>query len=239
MRDYTNLLWPEEPFGAERRPFGRHRDMLAAFAVDWAPRPDGDPLPVAAATVYLRVRKHGTPLAVDSDTLAIGFRAVVVDTADDVPLLLGVVDRALTRARRHAVIVAGHTLADDLVRMATMSPVPLRGAAGVAAAWVNRGVRERGIALMVDTAAEAADVGADLAMATAPIPAAFPDSPGCGAVLGRTVLARTLAIGLTAAVHAGRYQPADTFRVGRIVEREAWDVLADGEPEWHPAPVGT
>ena len=75
MRDYTNLQWPEAPFGAEQRPFGRRSPMLAAFALDWANPEDARPLPVAAATVYLRVRRHG-PHGISDNGLSIGFRAV-------------------------------------------------------------------------------------------------------------------------------------------------------------------
>jgi hypothetical protein len=137
-RDFTNLQWPEVPFGAEQRLFGKLTDMVAAFAVEWADRPDAEPLPVSAATVYLRVRKHGTALRIGPETLSIGFRASVIDRAADVLDLLALVDRALTRARRHVVIVAGHRLGGDLSRMAALSSVPMRGAAG---SW--RGARGR------------------------------------------------------------------------------------------------
>jgi hypothetical protein len=177
VRDFTNLQWPESPFGAEQRPFGKHTDMLAAFAVEWADRPDAEPLPVGAATVYLRVRKHGTALHICPGTLSIGFRASIIDRAADVPDLLALVDRALTRARRHAVIVAGHRLDGDLRRLAALSSVPMRGAAGVLAAWANRGNRERGVALMVDTDMEARTVRAALDMPLYPQPVSRSDKP--------------------------------------------------------------
>jgi hypothetical protein len=40
------------------------------------------------------------------------------------------------------------------------------------------------------------------------------------------VLSRALAIGLTAAVHAGRYRWEGTFRVTDAIDRAGWDVLA-------------
>jgi hypothetical protein len=229
VRDFTNLQWPEAPFGAEQRPFGRHTDMLAAFAVDWADRPDAQPLPVGATTVYLRVRKHGSAVDISSDTLSIGFRANVIENTAEVPDLLALVDRALTRARRHAVIVAGHRLDGDLSRMAALSIVPMRGAAGVLAAWANRSNRERGVALMVDTDAEARTVGAALDMPLDPLPAPAPDSSACCATVARTILARCLAIGLTAAVYAGRYQWEGTFPIGDAIDRAAWDLCDAGD----------
>jgi hypothetical protein len=227
VRDYTNQQWPETPFGAEHRPFGRHQDMLTAFAVDWTfDLLPADPLPVATAAVYLRVRRHGSAYEVSGDTLSIGFRATVVDGPVEVPELLSVVDRALTRARRHAVILAGHSLGGDLDRMMALSTVPLRGAVGVANAWTDRTSKGRGLALMVDTAAEARPTAAELGMVTTPLPVPVPDGPACCAALGRAALGRALAIGLTAAVHAGRYRWEGTFLVADAIDRAAWDVLA-------------
>ncbi|MGC9665970.1 hypothetical protein ACNTMW_05365 [Planosporangium sp. 12N6] len=226
MRDYTNLQWPEAPFGADQRPFGHQRDMLTAFALDWTAPSDAGRLPVAAATVYLRVRRHGTVYTVGEESLSIGFRATVIEDPAEVPHLLVLTDRALTRARRHATILAGHRLDDDLTRMASLSAVPLRGTAGVLAAWAHRRVKERGVALMVDTAAEARDTGTDLDMSLDPVPELVPDCPACAAWVARRVLARCLATGLTAAVHAGRYRWEGTFRLGDAVDRAAWDVLS-------------
>jgi hypothetical protein len=231
VRDFTNLQWPEAPFGGEQRPFGKRAGTVAAFAVDLADRPDADPLPVGAATVYLRVRKHGSALDIGPDTLSIGFRATVIDYAADVLDLLALVDRALTRARRHAVIVAGHRFEGDLSRMTLLSSVPMRGAAGVLAAWADRGNRERGVALMVDTDVEACAVGAALDMSLDPLPAPVPDSSACCASVARAVLARCLAVGLAAAVYAGRYQWEGAFPIGADIDRAAWDVLSDAGSE--------
>ncbi|NJP34798.1 hypothetical protein [Micromonospora thermarum] len=226
MRDFSNLQWPEAPFGAEQRPFGRRWDMLAAFAIDWAEQASGlREVPVAAATVYLRVRRHGSAYDISGDTLQIGFRATVLDHLAEAPNLLALTDRALTRARRHAVILAGHALGQDLTRMMLLSTTPLRGAAGVAEAWANRSAKGRGLALMIDTSVEASQTGAALDMPTAPLPAPMPDEPASAATAARTVLARALAIGLTAAVQAGRYRWEGTFPVADAIDRAAWDVL--------------
>jgi hypothetical protein len=225
VRDYTNLQWPEAPFGAQQRPFGQHRDMLAAFAVDWT-GPDAGLLPVAAATVYLPVRRHGTAHQVGEQSLSIGLRATVIEEADEAPNLLALSDRALTRARRHAAILAGHHLDNDLTRMGALSTAPLRGAAGVLAAWANREVKERGLALMIDTAAEARSSGVELDTPLDPVPEAVPNCPGCAARLARCVLARCLAVGLTAAAHAGRYRWEGTFHLGDTIDRAAWDLLS-------------
>lgn len=230
MREFTNLQWPEAPFGADQRPFGHRSDMLAAFAVGWAHQPDTGLLPVAAATVYLRVRRHGSPIGIDAGTLSIGFRAAVIDNPGDLPDLLGLVDRALTRARRHAAVLAGHRFAEDLIRMTALSGVLLRGVAGVQGGWANRQDKGRGLALMVDTAIDAADTGAELDMPLDPLPAPIPHDRACCATAARAVLARCLAIGLTVAVHTGRYRWEGTFRVTDAIDRAAWDVLALAPP---------
>src|SRR5262249_12146337 len=140
MREYTNLQWPQTPFGAEQRPFGRHWDMLTACTVEWTGRLDTEAAPVASAAVYLRGRRHGEAQVVGDATLSIGFRAMVIDDLAEVPDLLTVTDRELIGARRLGVILAGHRLDGELIRMNTLSAVPLRGAAEVLSAWANRTV---------------------------------------------------------------------------------------------------
>ncbi|GLL02195.1 hypothetical protein [Dactylosporangium matsuzakiense] len=211
--------------------------MLTAFAVDWADQEDGPPIPLAAASVYLRVRRHGSAYAIGEDTLSVGFRTTVLDDPAEVPHLLGLVDRALTRARRHAAILAGHRLDRDLEDMIELSPTPLRGALGVAEAWEDRTTKGRGLALMVDTADETSSAGAALELPLTPPRADLPQWPICSTTWARAVLARALAIGLAAAVHAGRYTWEGTFHIGTAIHRAAWDVLAHDEAEPGPTPA--
>ena len=229
MRDYTNLAWPEGPFGAGQRPYGKPALLVAAFAVDWGRGPD--PLPLAAATVYLRVRKHGEPQPVSGASLRVGFRATVTEYPGEVPQLLAVWDRALVRARRHALVLAGHHLANDLTRAVQLSPTPLRGADGVAAAWQTRSVQQRGMALMVDTASEARNAGTGLSL---PLDPGGPlDEMSC-CDRAQAALARCLAIGLAACVHAGRYRVEAAFPVDEVIQRVGWDLFTDP-----PAPAGS
>ncbi|GAB3849152.1 hypothetical protein GCM10029963_33110 [Micromonospora andamanensis] len=65
-------------------------------------------------------------------------------------------------------------------------------------------------------------------------PARYRKCPACAAETGRYVLGRGLAIGLTAAVHAGRYRWEGTFHATDAVDRAAWDVLEVGGTEDHP-----
>ena len=139
-------------------------------------------------------------------------------------------DRALTRARRHAVILAGHRLRGDLARMNTLSAVPLRGTAGVLAAWANRAMKQRGVAVMVDTGSEASATGAELDTPLDPVPERVPDCPDCACRVARRALARCLAVALTVAVHTERCLWEGTFRVAEAIERAGWDVLS-GHPD--------
>jgi hypothetical protein len=84
--------------------------------------------------LYLRVRRHGTDQPIGDDTLSLGFRATVMDESADLPELLAVVDRALTRARRHATIVTGHALCEDLAQMMALSEHRYGGSPG----WPTR-----------------------------------------------------------------------------------------------------
>lgn len=228
VREYTNLQWPETPFGAEQRPFGRHWDMLTACTVEWTGPLVEEAFPVASAAVYVRVRKHGVALRVADDTLSIGFRAVVIGDAAEAPDVLNLTDRELIGARRLGVILAGHRLGRDLSRMSALSPVTLRGAAEVLPAWADRKVKQRGMAAMVDTATEASTTGAELDTQLEPVPEPVPHCSVCGVEVARRALTRCLAVGLSAAMYAERYVWQGTFRVADAIDRAAWDVLAAG-----------
>ena len=147
---------------------------------------------------------------------------------------MALLDRALTRARRHATILAGHHLDSDLNRMTGLCTVPLRGVAGVLTGWANRDTRERGMALMVDTDTEARPVTDGLDMPLDPLPVPLPDTPICCAAVAQAVLARGLAIGLAAAVYAGRCRWEGMFPVFNVIDREAWDILGQ-ERQGYPA----
>jgi hypothetical protein len=226
--EYTNLQWPETPFGAEQRPFGRHWDMLTACTVEWTGPLVEEAFPVASAAVYVRVRKRGAAHRVADDTLSIGFRAVVIGDAAQTRDLLRLSDRELIGARRLGVVLAGHRLGRELSRMSALSPVPLRGAAEVSSTWADRKVKQRGMAVMVDTAIEASATGAELDTRLEPNPEPVPDSSVRAAEVARRALTRCLAVGLTAAVYAGRYVWQGPFHVADAIDRTAWDVLAVG-----------
>ncbi len=207
--------------------------MLTAITVEWATGSHAEAVPVAAATVYLRVRRHEGFIEVTADTLSIGFRSTVIEHPDEVPDLLALVDRALVRARRHAPILAGHALDADLASMTALSATRRPGMVGVHLAWSTRSTQERGLALMVDTSQDANSVDLDTTLDRLRVN--MPDSPGRCADVARTALMRCLAVGLTAAVHTSRYRWEGTFPVRHAVDQAGWDVFGN---DTRPAQAG-
>jgi hypothetical protein len=228
MRDYTNLNWPDGPFGAEFRPFGRPSKLLTAVAIGWTSTGAyrAVSVPVAACSVYLRIRAAQT-LDVSGDTLAVGFRVTVVEAQEDTEDQLGVVDRCLIGARRHAAILAGQYLERDLDRLDQVANRRLPGVIGVREAWAARSVKGRGLATMIDT-------GLDLTGQSLPLDApldlpqvmTIPETAADASRVAQHALQCCLAIGLTAAAHAGRMTWTHTFPVVAAVSTTAWDVFA-------------
>lgn len=225
MREYTNLAWPEAPFGADQRPFGKPTRILAAVTVEWACDDRGEGLPVCAAAVYLRTRRAGT-LHVDPDTLNVGFRVAVLDEPGEAPVLVDLFDRALARARRHAVALAGHGLAGDLKAVAGLTDRRLPGVVGVGLAWADRASKGRGMARMVDT--RPAERPAETTRRVdVPLEAGaegtLPTSARNAGLVAEVSLTRCLAIALTAAWHLDAYRWDGTFGVRSAVAAAAWD----------------
>lgn len=227
MRDYTNLSWPEAPFGADQRPFGKPARILAAVTVEWAHDGDRGELLVCVAIVYLRTRRAGT-LQVDPDTLSVGFRVAVLDELGEAPELVDLFDRALVRCRRHAVALVGHGLGDDLKAVADLIDRRLPGVVGVGAAWPDRASKGRGVARMVDTRYDFASVATgrlDVPLevgATATLPTSTRDAH----LVAAAGLTGCLAIALTAAWHLDAYRWDGAFDVRSAVEVTAWDRFA-------------
>jgi len=221
MRDLTNLSWPEAPFGGVQRPFGQSARLVVAVAFDWADSADGGQMPVGTAVSYLHVRRTGT-LAIRDIGYNFGFRANVLDDRAEVPELVALADRALVRARRHAVVLTGHDLDHDLNRLPTWSQQRLAGVMGVREAWRNRAVRGRGLAQMFDTRYDHTHLSADLDP-----PFEAYEAAGSGD-LG--LVGRSLSIGLITACRLGLLGWDGTFRVLEVVAEAAWDLVDQAGP---------
>ncbi|ABW12051.1 hypothetical protein Franean1_2621 [Parafrankia sp. EAN1pec] len=226
MREATNLNWTDTPFGGARRPFANWTSLLAAFTIDAT---DGSP---TAAAVYLPLPRARS-LTVTDTTVRFGFYAVAAEEPTETAAVAASVDALLVQARRQAVILAGHRLADELAALtATGAGQPSRGITAVRAAWHSQPA-ERGLARLYDTGSEPAPATlADVCAAhhlhglslDVP-PAAATTSRAAPQILRQRVI-RALAIALIAAVNAGNYQ-WDALHLDAVVEAAAWDQLTD------------
>lgn len=227
MRDFTNLAWPEGPFGADQRPFGRRERILMALALELGDRATL----VAATTVYLRTHRTRV-VEVRADTLNVGFRTTVADTEADEVALLDLVDRALVRGRRHAVVLAGQGLGRGLASLRQPGDRRLPGLIGVAEAWTSRSVAQRGMAVMIDTEEDVEGGAALVEVALTPIGRKRCAQP---AALAAASLVRCIAIALVAARHVGLYEWNGRFPVRDLAEMVAWDQIEG--VEWATDPV--
>jgi hypothetical protein len=221
MRDFTNLAWPETPFGADQRPFGRRVHMLTAIDVAWGRYSDADALvPRCSSVVYLRVHP-AQQLTVKPATLPIGFRATVLDASADLDHVLGVLDRALVRARRHAFMLAGRQLGAHLARLDELSTCNRPGIEALLHAWDGRDTKVRGIARFHDVADDHSQEPVDADLDGAP-PLAEPVPATVAATDG---LVRCLAIALTAGWQTDLLRWEGAFPAQEALAVAGWDIL--------------
>jgi hypothetical protein len=223
MRAYTNLTWPDDPYRTGQQLYRRPVSRLVAFA---ARRAGAGELAVAAAAIVYLPLHRTQAVHVTEQTLTFGFRAVSADDPADMPALAGVADLDLMQARRHAAVVAGHLLADDLAALRYAGDVAaLRGLAAVEREWAARG-KAAGRAATFDCgldlpespplelACQQADVG------TGPSPRGTDGRPAV-----TLAVERALMIALVCARHLGRYEWAGTLHIGLVLSAATWDCL--------------
>jgi hypothetical protein len=217
--DFTNLAWPETPFGANQRPFGTKAHMVAGFGVEWDPEAlaDGRHLLRSVSTVYLRVTP-ARPLPVSPATLPFGFRVCVASGSGDGEQLIDTFDRALVRAHRHAAVLAGRSIGTELGYVLTLTSRRRPGLLGVRRASVAP-TKARGMARIVDTCGQPDENRFDIDLYT---PLAADDGP---TTVATQALRRSLAVALTAASERRLMSWQDTFMTTEAVACAAWDVL--------------
>jgi hypothetical protein len=168
MAVYTNMAWPDDPYGTGQL-WRKEPPLLASLAACCVE--DGErAVPVSYAVVYLRLHRSRPIDATDG--LAFGFRAVSAINDERLPELVRMYDLDAMRARRLARIVTGHRLADDLfaVEATTDGDATGRGIRALADDWNTTGRSPQpGMALMFDTAYDLLEGGelADVAAASA------------------------------------------------------------------------
>jgi hypothetical protein len=138
MRTYTNMTWPDDPYRTGQQLYRRPVPRLAAFSARRTAAAGGA-APAAVAIVYLPLHRTRT-VTVTEQTLTFGFRAAGADDPADMPALAAIADLNLMQARRHAAVLAGQLLADDLAALRQAGEAgALRGLAAVEREWAARG----------------------------------------------------------------------------------------------------
>jgi hypothetical protein len=227
MRTWTNMTWPDDPYRTGQQLHRRPVPRLAAFTAELAVA-DGGQAPAAVAVVYLPLHRTRT-VTVTERTLMFGFRAASTADPAEAAELAGIADLDLMQARRHAQVLAGYHLADQLAALLSAAPGrrTLRGLAAVQHDWADR-ASAAGQAAMFDCAF---DLPASTSLEQPRGPArlearsAFGSGgPGTSPPVV-TAVERALAIALVCARHLGRYGWAETLDTGQVMAAAAWDCL--------------
>lgn len=263
MREYTNLVWPDTPFGADKRPFPRKVHLVAATAVQWAS--DGQQLvPAAMALVYLPVRRAGTRLLLP-ETLHVGYRVTVTDDPGESPDVVALIDGHLVQGRRHAAALAVHGWHEDAVVLRRWAVGETPGITATEVAWAEREAVERGTARLVETSrdiehpspllpAACRRHGLDIThgdgglLSLAEIQAAYQQvraAPDAGLdqadrdraaqALGLSAFCQGLVTALLAGEATGSCTWSPRFPVCQVLANVAWDAFPDILPGRSPA----
>ncbi|GAA2136777.1 hypothetical protein GCM10009760_16530 [Kitasatospora kazusensis] len=242
MREFTNLSWPQTPYGVDKRPFGRPVRLLTGLSVQWADN-GSQAVPVAAAAVFLPVHRTATVL-VDLPTLHFGYRVLATEGDREAPELVAFLDGVLVQGRRDSAGLAWHSFADDVGALLTYAPGRMPGITAVADGWADRSARERGTAQLTDTADDSGLSGwsvnavcreSDLdcptgdngILAPAEIQRLY-DSPTAATAqtaeaLGCSALHQALAVALLAGHTRCHIRWDGTLPLGRLARAVAWD----------------
>ncbi|HEV2374923.1 MAG TPA: hypothetical protein VGS19_22535 [Streptosporangiaceae bacterium] len=226
MQTYTNLAWPQDPYRTGQQLYRHPGPRLAAFT---AVRGSSGSRPAcyAVAIVYLPLHRTKT-LTVTQETVTFGFHAGGADGEADSRALGALADLDLLQARRHAAVLTGHLLSEDLtaVRALAGDLVP-RGVAALEGEWADRRSLAPGQAALLDCGLDLPGMPplpkacqrASITSATC----AAANTPVTGEVAVVTAVNRALCIALVAARHLDRYTWEAALDVEEIVTAGAWD----------------
>lgn len=120
----TNLQWAERPFGEPERPFSRERSLVAALDVEWTKnfRVRGASKPFCYSWAIIDLA-HVDSLE-DQSLLEFGFKSVYLESEDEVPRLLEMIESDIASSRTlSSLTFAGHQLCADLSVLKRSSPV--------------------------------------------------------------------------------------------------------------------
>jgi hypothetical protein len=232
MRTWTNLAWPDDPYRTGQQLYRKPAPRLAAFTT-WPDATSGEAVPVAAAVVYLPLHRT-RPVTVTAQTLTFGFHAASASDPAQAPAVATVADLDLLQARRHAAILTGYHLLNDLSALQQANTAAgLRGLTAVASDWGNR-KPTAGRADLFDCGPDLPD-GPPLDQACQQ--AGITSLPADAIVVEdwhpvNLAVERALAIALLCARHQGRYEWAGTLDTRSVMAAGAWDCLP-----WPQAPA--
>jgi hypothetical protein len=226
MQTWTNLPWPDDPYRTGQQLYRRPAPRLAAFTT-WPTVAGGQVVPLTTAIVYLPLDRS-KPVAVTGQTLAFGFRAVSVGDPAELPAVAEVADLDLMQARRHAAILAGYHLGQDLAALRQAEGTTARrGLAAVADNWADRSPAA-GRAALVDCDLDLSGAGLPLGQACqqAGISPTATGAVGQGTSHPATLaVKRALVIALLCASHHGRYEWDGILDTGEAMAASTWDCL--------------
>lgn len=245
MQSFTNLAWPADPFGTTQRPFVKSSEMLTSIAVKDCGQCDCLH-PIAVAISYLRLHRK-RPISVRESTFNFGFYAVSMRLKEEASDLLRLVDEELTRARRHAKILAGHMIPSTLSTLRRAAPNQhARGVEAVERAWPDRHEPARGLARLIDVALDVPncldlrdgcrEVNLSLPSIKHALHVPFPDDMGGETFhegtsleaeqwLPAAAIEYALVVGLVAAKWLGVYAWDDELNIHSIMAASAWDCV--------------
>jgi hypothetical protein len=252
MLTYSNMAWPEQPYGASQRPFGQAPRLLAAIALEWA-KHEAVEVPLCASIVYVRVARRDT-IGLDERAFAFGFRTAYADQPVDASALVRLVDTDLVRSRVHARVLAAYGFADQLAALrvaAGRTTVP--GVTAVERVWSERGQVQRGRARLFDThqdtspqpvglAAACRDLGLEVDLAgpgvSAELHAAYQRTanPAVAERLALSNLRNTLSVALVTLATLNLYRWDGPVTVDKLLHANAWDCFPNLLPA---APIPT
>lgn len=228
MRTYTNLAWPEDPYRTGQQLYRRPAPRLAAVTMGGAGG-SGRLAGRSVAIVYMPLHRTKT-LTVTGQTVAFGFRAASTIGTSEEAALARLAGLDLLQARRHAAVLTGHLLGEDLVALRNLAGdlVP-RGVVAMEREWADRHGPASGKAALLDCGLDVPG-GASLpdacrqARISISAEAAPLDAPGPDLAVVMAV-DRALAIALVAARHLDRYTWEETLHTHEILAAGAWDCL--------------
>jgi hypothetical protein len=233
MKTFTNMAWPDDPYCTGQQLYRRPSPRLIAFTVDQFTTASLG-APHAFAVVHLPLHRTQA-LAVTEQTLAFGFLAASIDSGNELSVLAKLADLDLMQARRHAAVLAGYQLTDDLVALQSgVREAVLRGVVAVEQEWAARGSSVRGRAAMFDCGLDLPNTASleEACEHSGIIPAPVrsvgaPDVSASAQHAAAIALERALAIAMVSARYLGRYTWEGSLQIEVAMAASAWDCFPE------------